>query len=48
MQLKRGFTVHGYGDVATCSSIIEINNYCQLCSIMYLVYCIQNTIKIYI
>ena len=36
------------GDVATCSSIIEINNYCQLCSIMYLVYCIQNTIKIYI
>ena len=36
------------GDVATCSSIIEINNYCQLCSIMYLVYCIQNTIKTYI
>ena len=35
------------GDVATCSSIIEINNYCQLCSIMYLVYCIQNTIKTY-
>ena len=34
--------------MATCSSIIEINNYCQLCSIMYLVYCIQNTIKTYI
>ena len=33
--------------MATCSSIIEINNYCQLCSIMYLVYCIQ-IIKTYI